>query len=80
MAILISFLNLLLYIAIIIFVAFCIVWLITSFMGWSIDANVYKWGQIIVGLLCLIAVVTWLAGLLGVGGGLPHFWGPALYR
>jgi hypothetical protein len=80
MSILISFLNLLLYIAIIIFVAFCIVWVITSFMGWSIDANVYKWGQIIVGLLCLIAVVTWLAGLMGLGGGLPHFWGPALYR
>jgi hypothetical protein len=80
MSILISFLNLLLYIAIIIFVAFCIVWVITSFMGWSIDANVYKWGQIIVGLLCLIAVVTWLAGVLGLGGGLPHFWGPALYR
>ena len=80
MSILISLLNLLLYIAIIIFVAFCIVWVITSFMGWSIDANVYKWGQIIVGLLCLIAVVTWLAGLLGFGGGLPHFWGPALYR
>jgi hypothetical protein len=79
-SILISFLNLLLYIAIIIFVAFCIVWVITSFMGWSIDANVYKWGQIIVGLLCLIAVVTWLAGVLGLGGGLPHFWGPALYR
>ena len=80
MSILISFLNLLLYIAIIIFVAFCIVWLIRGFMGWPIDANVYKWGQIIVGLLCLIAVVTWLAGLLGVGGGLPHFWGPAVYR
>jgi hypothetical protein len=80
MSILISFLNLLLYIAIIVFIAFVIVWVITSFMGWSIDANVYKWGQIIVGLLCLIAVVTWLAGLLGAGPGLPHFWGPALYR
>ena len=80
MSILISFLNLLLYIAIIIFVAFCIVWLITSFMGWSIDANVYKWGQVIVGLLCLIAVMTWLAGVLGLGGGLPHFWGPTVYR
>ena len=74
MSILISFLNLLLYLAIIIFVACCIVWLIRGFMGWSIDANVYKFGQIIVGLLCLIAIVAWLSGVLGLGGGLPHFW------
>lgn len=73
MGILISFLNLLLYIAIIVFVAFVIVWVIRGFMGWAIDANVYKWGQIIVGLLCLIAVVTWLAGILGAGPGLPLF-------
>lgn len=70
-AILISFANLLLYLAIIIFVAFVIVWLITGFMGWTIDANVYKWGQIIVGLLCIIAILTWLGGVLGMGGGLP---------
>lgn len=38
MSILISFLNLLLYIAIIVFIAFVIVWVIQSFMGWSIDA------------------------------------------
>ena len=73
MVILISFLNLLLYIAIIIFVAFVIVWVITSFMGWSIDANVMKWGKVIVGLLCLIAVVIWLADVAGGGVGLPHF-------
>jgi hypothetical protein len=74
MAILISFLNLLLYIAVVIFVAYVIVWLITGFMGWQIDANVYKFGQIIVGLICLIAVVVWLSGVLGGGPGLPHFW------
>lgn len=74
MGILISFLNLLLYLAIIIFVAYAIVWLIRGFMGWQIDANVYKFGQIIVGLLCLIAIVVWLAGVLGGGVGLPHFW------
>jgi uncharacterized membrane protein (DUF485 family) len=73
MGILISFLELLLYIAIIIFVAYCIVWLITSFMGWSIDANVYKFGKIIVGLLCLIAIVVWIASVLGLGVGFPHF-------
>ena len=71
MAILISFLNLLLYIAIIIFIAFVIVWVIQSFMGWSIDANVMKWGKVIVGLLCLIAVVIWLASVLG-GASFPH--------
>ena len=73
MGILISFLNLLLYIAIIIFIAYAIVWVIQGFMGWTIDANVYKFGQIIVGLLCLIAVVVWLTGVLGGGVGLPHF-------
>ena len=41
-------------------------------MGWAIDANIDKWGRIIVGLLCLIAVVVWLSGVLGLGGGLPH--------
>jgi hypothetical protein len=74
MGILISFLNLPLYLAIIIFVAYAIKWLITSFLGWSIDANLLKWGQIIVGLLCIIAIVVWLTGVLGLGGGLPHFW------
>jgi hypothetical protein len=74
MSILISFINLLLYLAIIIIVAYCIVWLIRGFMGWSIDANVYKFGQIIVGLLCILAIVTWLGGVLGFGGGLKHFW------
>jgi hypothetical protein len=74
MGILISFLNLMLYIAIIIFVAYVILWVIQGFMGWTIDSNVMKFGRIIVGLLCLIAVVVWLAGVLGGGVGLPHFW------
>jgi hypothetical protein len=74
MSILISFLNLLLYLAIIILVAFAIKWVITGFLGWPIDANVYKWAQIIVGLLYIIAIVAWLSGVLGLGGGLPHFW------
>jgi hypothetical protein len=73
MGILISFLELLLYIAVIVFVAYCIEWLITSFMGWSIDANVYKFGKIIVGLLCLIAIVIWIASVAGLGVGFPHF-------
>ena len=73
MSILISFLYLLLYIAIVLLIAYAILWVITSFMGWSVDPNVLKWGQIVVGLICLIAVVVWLAGVLGAGPGLPYF-------
>lgn len=72
MAILISFLYLLLYIAIVIFIAFCVVWLIQAFMGWTIPPDIYKWGKVIVGLICIIAVVVWLSGLFGYGPGLPH--------
>jgi hypothetical protein len=74
MSILISFLNLLLYLAIIILIAYAIRWVITGFLGWPIDAMVYKWAQIIVGLLCIIAIVVWIAGVVGGGPGLPHFW------
>lgn len=74
MGILISFLELLLYIAIVCFIAYALVWVFTWFTGRGIDANVYKFGQIIVGLICLIAVVVWLSGLIGGGAGLPHFW------
>jgi hypothetical protein len=74
MGILISFLNLCLYIAIICFVAYVILWVIRGFFGWQIDANVYKFGQIIVALIILIAIVAWLSGVLGFGGGLPTFW------
>jgi small-conductance mechanosensitive channel len=73
MAILISFLNLLLYIAVIVFIAFCLVWAFRWFAEREIDPDVYKWGKVIVALLCLIAIATWLAGLLGAGPGLPHF-------
>jgi hypothetical protein len=74
MSILISFLNLLLYIAVICFVAYALVWVFTWFTGVAIDAKVYKFGQIIVALLCLIAIVVWIAGVIGGGPGLPHFW------
>jgi len=74
MGILISFLNLMLYLAIIILIAYVILWVIQGFMGWTIDANVMKFGKIVVALLCLIAIVVWLSGVLGGGVGLPHFW------
>jgi len=74
MSVLISFLNLLLYIAIIVFVAYVILWVVRDWFGIVLDANVLKFGKIIVGLICLIAIVMWLAGVLGGGPGLPHFW------
>jgi len=74
MAILISFLNLLLYIAIILLVAYIILWVVQGWFGIAIDANVLKFAKIVVGLICLIAIVVWLAGVLGGGPGLPHFW------
>lgn len=64
MSILISFLYLCLHIAVIVFVAYAIVWLL-SWLGVSIDGNLYKVGKIIVGLLIIIAIVIWLAGVLG---------------
>lgn len=72
-ALLLGFLNVCLYCAIIILIAFVIVWAWTAFIG-PIDPNVYKWGRIVVGLLCVIAVVAWLLSLLGGGVGYtPHF-------
>lgn len=77
MNILLSFLNLLLYIAIILFAAYVILWIVRDWFQVAIDGNVLKFGQIIVALICLIAIVIWLSGVLGGGPGLPHFW---LYR
>jgi hypothetical protein len=74
-AVLLGFLNVALTCAIIIFIAAVIVWVL-RWMGVAIDVMVYKWGQIIVGLLCLIVIVGWLLSLLGGGVGYaPHFLG-----
>jgi hypothetical protein len=48
------------------------VWVIQSFMGWTIDANVLKFGKVVVGPDLLDCVVVWLAGILGGGYALPH--------
>jgi len=73
--VLLGFLNVALTCAIIIFIALVIVWVL-RWMGVAIDGQVYKWGQIIVGLLCLIVIVGWLLSLLGGGPGYaPHFLG-----
>jgi hypothetical protein len=74
MGIVLSFLNLLLYIAIILFVAYVLLWVVRDWFGWTVDGNVLKFGQIIVGLICLIAIVAWFAGVLGHEAGLPLLW------
>lgn len=73
MNILISFLNLLLYIAIILFIAYVILWVVRDWFNITIEANVMKFGKIIVGLICLIAIVIWLADVLGGTHIFPHF-------
>ena len=61
---LISFLYLLLNIAIILLVAALIVWVL-RWLGIGIDPMVYKIGQAIVALLIIIAVVVWVSGVAG---------------
>lgn len=63
--ILLGLLNVILYCAVIVLIAFAIRWAIITFIG-SIDANVDKWGRLVVGLLCLIIIVGWLLSLLGI--------------
>lgn len=65
MNLLISFLYLLLNIAIILLIAYAILWIVRDWFKIAIDANVLKFAQIIVGLLCLIALVVWVAGAIG---------------
>lgn len=74
MDIVISALYLLLHLAVILFVAFFLRWLITSpqVFNMQLDANIEKWGRIIVILLCAIAVALWLSSLFGYGPGLPY--------
>jgi hypothetical protein len=63
--ILLGLLYVLLYIAVIVLVAFAIRWVIIFAVG-AIDPNVDKWGRIVVGLLCAIVVVAWLLSQLGL--------------
>jgi len=71
-ALLVSFLYLLLQIAVVVLIAYAIVWACRIF-GLEIDGNVYRVGKIIVGLLCLILVVVWLFSVLGGTVTTPHF-------
>lgn len=63
--ILIGFLNTCLYCAIIILVAFAIVWILNLVFGITPSPEVMKWGKIVVALLCVIAILFWLFSLLG---------------
>lgn len=75
MGILISFLYLLLHITVIVLIAALILWVL-KWLGVGIDPLVYKCGQAVVVLLIVIAVVIWLAGLLGYSTGYPYLrWG-----
>jgi len=65
MGLLISFLYLLLHLAIILVIAYGLLWVVRDWFGVVIDPMVYKFCTIIVALLCLIAIVIWIAGVLG---------------
>jgi len=65
MSLLISFLYLLLHVAVILFVAYAILWILRDWLGWTPDPMMMKFGQAIVALLVVIAVVIWLAGVTG---------------
>ena len=78
-SILVGLLYLLLHIAVIIFIAFVIVWIL-KLAGYPPDPDVYKWGKIIVILLIIIAVVVWASSLLGYGPGLLYGPTPRIMR
>jgi len=65
MSLLVSFLFLLLHIAVILFVAYGILWILRDWLGWTPDPMMMKFGQAIVALLVVIAVVLWIAGATG---------------
>jgi hypothetical protein len=58
--------------AIVVLIAFCILWLLRWF-GVAVDAAVLKWGKIVVALICIIIIVSFLFSLLG-GAVYRPFW------
>ena len=76
MGLLISFLYLCLNVAVVVFVAYCIVWLMRC-RRCRRSPRPAKVGQIIVGLIIIIMVVSWLVGNLLPGAPtLPLMWRP----
>jgi len=71
MGLLVSFLYVLLYIAIVLMIAYVILWVVRDWFQIAIDPMVMKFAKIIVGLICLIVIVVWIASALG-GVSFPH--------
>lgn len=69
MGLLVSALVMLLNIAIILLVAYVLLWVIKDWFGVTVDAMVLKFAQVVVALLCLIVFVIWLSGVLGYSAG-----------
>lgn len=65
-AVLLGLLYTALYCAVIILVAFAILWIL-NYLGFSPSAEVLRWGKIVVALLCLIAIVIFILSLLPGG-------------
>lgn len=61
---LLSFLNLVLFCALVIFVAFAILWVIKLVFNVTPDGDVLKWGKIVVGLIVVITIIAWLVGAI----------------
>ncbi len=78
-SILIGFLYAVLYCAVVILIAFAFVWAFKWIFNRDIDPDVKKWGTIVVGLICLIVLLTWLLTALGMLGGGPYF-GPRFLK
>lgn len=68
MGLLVSFLYLLLHVAIILLIAYLLLWVLRDWLGFTLDPMVMKFAQAIVALLILIAIVVWLAGAMGYPG------------
>jgi len=72
---LLGLINVLIFCAIVVLVAFTLVWLL-GIVGYPPSVDMMKWGKIAVALICIGAVVAWLLSLAGgvpyVG---PHFLG-----
>lgn len=64
MSLLISFFYLLLYIAVVMFIAYALLWVVRDWFNVAIDPLVLKFAQIIVALIVIIVVVSWVAGVL----------------
>lgn len=68
----IGFLTAVLFCAVVILIAFIIVWVLQAVFGVTIEGNVFRWGKVVVALICVIVLLTWLFAALG-GVAMPTF-------